>query len=446
MAIRSRLKKWFRRLRNLQSRARLRGSRHRGERVVMASTWDFPNPTHAYAYQEMLGFLGLGLDVRVFYGDRRPGEGLAARFEPLLRRAVPVETVREIHEADLAVLDRRHPGRVDAFLQRVAAEVRSSVAALRRDPIVLRASTFARMVELAGARYLQSWFFYDQSFMAMFASQVLGIPRGLSCHVDHQLDDHPFKLVALQLATADLVLAISRRTRDELIRIGGPEHAAKIVVKRIGVDGTALRPQRGREPVGDAIELVSICRLEPKKGLPVLVEACDHLRRRGARFRVRLFGGEDRGHAGSAAHAGLVRTRIAEAGLGDVVLLEGAVAHDRVPDILASAHAFVAPYVEVAGGDKDGIPTAVVEAMGAGRPVICSDVGAIGEAVQDGVEGLLVPQGDATALAEAIERLAGDAELRARLGRAAAARFDREFDCRVTDVDLHRRVLELVRR
>jgi glycosyltransferase involved in cell wall biosynthesis len=50
------------------------------------------------------------------------------------------------------------------------------------------------------------------------------------------------------------------------------------------------------------------------------------------------------------------------------------------------------------------------------------------EAVTEGVEGIVVPQHDAASLADAIERLADDKELRVRLGRAAAARFDREFD------------------
>jgi glycosyltransferase involved in cell wall biosynthesis len=393
----------------------------------------------------MLGFLERGLDVRILFGERRPATSLAARFAPLLGRTIQVETLRELHLADLAELDRGHPGKVDAFLQRVGTALGRSTAELRDDPLVLRACTFARLVELSGARYLQSWFFYDQSFMAMFAGCVLGIPRGISCHVDHMLDDFAFKLVPLQLATADLVLAISQRTRDELVGIGGDECAPRILIKRIGVDGSVLRRWRGRERKARALELISICRLEPKKGLLFLIAACKLLRDRGRAVTVRLIGGEDPEHTASAACAAELQRAVTEHGLQQCVLFEGAVASDRIPVMLVRADAFVAPYVELANGDADGIPTAMVEAMAAGLPIVCTDAGAIGEVVTDGVEGLVVPQRDAAALASAIERLQDDA-LRHRLGQGAAARFDREFDCRVTDVELHRRVRELIGR
>lgn len=409
----------------------------------MASTWAFPNPTHAYAYQEMLGFLERGVTVAVLLGERRPAADLAARFRPLLDRLVIVETVRQIHDQDLAALDREHPGRVDAFLQKVADELGRSVGDLRADPLVLRACTFTRLVELIRPRYLQSWFFYDQSFMTMFASQVLGIPRGISCHVDHELDDFAFKLVRLQLETADLVLAISERTKAELVARGSAGCSAKILVKRIGVDGAVFRQLRGQRPVNGAFELVSICRLEPKKGLLELADAIGLLREHGREVVVRLIGGVDPLHRESAAYAAELEARLVALHLTDVVVLDGAVPGDEIAIHLATAHAFLAPYVEVAGGDKDGIPTSMVEAMAAGVPIVCTDAGAMREAVTDGVEGLVVAQRDPAAFAAAIERLMDDDALRQRCGAAAAERFDREFDCRVTDAALHARVREL---
>ena len=98
------LKRCFRRARNRRTRADLATGAPAG-RILLGSTWDFPNPTHAYAYQEMLGLMELGLDVRVFHGDPRPAHGVAARFAPLLQRALVVETVQSIHSADLRHLD-----------------------------------------------------------------------------------------------------------------------------------------------------------------------------------------------------------------------------------------------------------------------------------------------------------------------------------------------------
>ncbi|MFN7590649.1 MAG: glycosyltransferase family 4 protein [Planctomycetota bacterium] len=443
-AARSWLKAAWRRRRDRRTRARLQQLGAGGGAFVVASTWTFPNPTHTFVLQEMLGLRELaarhGAGLVVLHGEAAGADGLAQRFLPLLADAVPIETLADLHRQDRASLERAHPGRIDAFLLRIAAATGRSLAALRDEPLVLRACTFTRLCELAGVRYLQTWFCYDESFCAMFAAAVLGIPRGLSCHVDHVLADHPFKLVALQLATADLVTAIGARTRDELLAIGGSACAPRILHKRIGVDGAQLRPLRGRTRPSAPFELLSVSRIEPKKGLPVLLAAAAELVRAGLAVRVHVVGGVDPGHPQSRAHQDELQQLVRELGVGDVVTLHGAIANDALSPFFARATAFVAPYVVLASGDKDGIPTSVVEAMAAGLPIVASDVGAIGEVVVDGQEGLLVPAGDPVALAAALRRVLTETDLAARLGAAAARRFDAEFDAQVTEASLHQRI------
>jgi glycosyltransferase involved in cell wall biosynthesis len=70
----------------------------------------------------------------------------------------------------------------------------------------------------------------------------------------------------------------------------------------------------------------------------------------------------------------------------------------------------------------------IAEAMACGRPVVVSAAGGAGEIVRDGIDALAVPPGDAAAMAEAIRRLAEDAELRARMGAAGRARAEADFD------------------
>jgi glycosyltransferase involved in cell wall biosynthesis len=178
--------------------------------------------------------------------------------------------------------------------------------------------------------------------------------------------------------------------------------------------------------------------------LSVLLDACGELVRRGVEFHLRIVGGLDPGVASSAQCAAELRRQLAGSGLGGVVELTGPVGGDDVAEVLATADVFVAPYVELASGDKDGIPTSMLEAMAAGVAVVCTDAGAITEAVTDGVEALVVPQRDAPALAAAITRLGADPGLRARLAAAAAARFDAEFDAAVVDRDMHARIRSLI--
>ena len=93
--------------------------------------------------------------------------------------------------------------------------------------------------------------------------------------------------------------------------------------------------------------------------------------------------------------------------------------HARIRDLYREADLFVAPSEIAADGDRDGIPNVLLEAMATALPVVTTPVSGIPEVVRDGENGLLVPPADAAALAAAIERLAGSAALRERLGAAA---------------------------
>ncbi len=88
-----------------------------------------------------------------------------------------------------------------------------------------------------------------------------------------------------------------------------------------------------------------------------------------------------------------MRAAIDRLGLGGDVTLRGDLPAEGVRAALAAAHLFVAPYVETEQGDKDGIPTAVLEAMATGLAVVATRSGSIPEVVIDGVNGRLVAPG-----------------------------------------------------
>jgi glycosyltransferase involved in cell wall biosynthesis len=161
-----------------------------------------------------------------------------------------------------------------------------------------------------------------------------------------------------------------------------------------------LRPAAARDPSRPPV-IVSVTRLRPPKDTLTLVRALEIVAPRLQQALI-VGDGPDRSSISAA---------VAAAGLGDRVELLG----DRgdVRDLLARSDIFVLATL------SEGMPLALLEAMAEGLPAVASSVGGVPEIVQDGENGLLVPAGDAPALARALQRLLADADLRLRLGGAA---------------------------
>ncbi len=443
-------KKWYRKSLVLRDRIRMslgrsfRGGENRNPKAALAACPGFPIYSHTFVYQEMMSLRDMGMDIRLLCWFKDDTSGTHAAFQHLIDNCHVIQPIWEYHVADVEHFRATRPGRLESFLVRLSAETGKKVEELENEALVLQGCTFARWVERMGADYIHTYFFYDQSLMGMLAAWLLDLPRGVSCYADHMLDDYPFKLVALHVETADVIVATSRRIKAELLEITGGRWADKILVKPNGVDGSRFAVGEPCAYDGSIFELVSICRIEPKKGLMSLAEALSLLRGRGLEVRVHKIGSVEPLCDGSVEYGQLLERRIEELGVGDLFVMHGYKKLEEMLPILARAHAFVAPYVETELGDKDGIPTAMLEAMASGLPVVTTDSGSIVEVIDDGVEGLICAQHAPEQLADAIERLARDEALRHRMGRQARERFDREFDARVTEPRLHARIRELL--
>ena len=442
-----RLKKWFRRLKDLKTRlalklhGRSRANQNGAGIAVVTATRNWPIYSHTFVYQEMLGLAEIGLRPRLFYWDTDDINVLHEAFASLSKQRVQIQHHWGNHKRDFRHFEKTRPQRLQSFLQRIADLSGKSVETVSKDGMILRACTFARLVELSGARYLHSYFFYDQSFMTMMTAWLLEIPRGISCYADHMLDDYPWKFVPLNIELADLVVATSARIKRELSELSDGQYDDKIMVKPNGVDGRRFpavqRPPRAPD---EPFEVISVSRLEPKKGLTHLVEAVAELKRRGHHVIAHVIGSEDPHSSGSIEYADLFRRRIEQLDVQGQVILHGMLKQETMAPIIAKSRAFVAPYIEVENGDKDGIPTAMLEAMASNLPVVTTDSGSIQEVIDHEVEGLIVAQRDSIAFADAIEKLLTDPALERRMATAARARFEKQFDIQVTEQQLHDRI------
>jgi glycosyltransferase involved in cell wall biosynthesis len=172
-----------------------------------------------------------------------------------------------------------------------------------------------------------------------------------------------------------------------------------------------------------ALAIGAVGNRNPQKGHDSLVRAAARVRERHPEVVVRILGAPSPGHDEyeRSLHETAARTGLREAE-GAFGVLDPA---DRVPELVGALDVFCMPSVP----NSEGMPTVIFEAMSAGIPVVATDVGAVSEIFGDGPAGLLVPPSDDDALTGALERLAGDDELRAatsEAGRERAAEFSIE--------------------
>jgi len=209
------------------------------------------------------------------------------------------------------------------------------------------------------------------------------------------------KIICVSKHDRDLALQFRIAPNDKLVVI----HNGMDPKPFLGADGSQVR-QKLR--LDDTLLLTMVGRLVHQKDPFTLFEACRILR---GQFKVLLVGGGD------------LRTKVErfihKSGLKHTVILAGE--RSDVPEILAASDIFVL------STNWEGLPRSIIEAMMAGLPVVATRVGGVPELVEDGVTGLLVPPKDPDALAEALQKLIADPELRRRMGEAGREKALKEF-------------------
>ncbi|HUH90463.1 MAG TPA: glycosyltransferase [Lysobacter sp.] len=384
----------------------------------------FPCLSETFIVREISTLIDQGVDVRII-SLKPPAKG-------------PVQP------ESMALLDRvRHPqapvrallGTARALLtspRQVLGSMMTILHDSRRRPQVAAKSLGALFRGLQHTGWLQRfrpqlihahWATYPAT-VAWTLGRVLDRPFSFTCHAHDIFVER--QLLTRKLRDAALAVTISRFNVAWLQALGAADADTRLKVVHCGVnlERSAWLPH-DRAPA----LILAVGRLDPIKGFGTLIEALVLLRERGIRFHCRLIGSgpleaELRGLA--AAHD---MTRMIE--------FDGAQTQDIVQGCMNRSTLFVLPSQVTEDGNRDGIPVALMEAMASGCPVISTRVSGIPELIEHGRDGLLVEQRNAVELADAIEQLLADPDLRAHLSARARAHIELAFDARKEAMRLH---------
>ena len=265
----------------------------------------------------------------------------------------------------------------------------------------------------AGVEHIHAHYLHTPASTARYAAAMLGLPFSLSAHAKDIWTTSAWEKQE-KLRAASWTVTCTRANRDHLAALAP---GADIELLYHGIDAERFRRSRllRRDDGADAaapVEILSIARCVPKKGLDTLLAALALLPSESSWRYTHVGGGELRGELERQAKA---------LGLGARVRWAGSMDQDEVIALLDRGDIFCLPARIAPDGDRDGLPNVLLEAMSMELAVVTTPVSAITEAVSDGLTGVLVPPDDAPALAKALDALIGDPERRRRLGFAARA-------------------------
>jgi glycosyltransferase involved in cell wall biosynthesis len=278
--------------------------------------------------------------------------------------------------------------------------------------------------------------------LALPIAEKTGLPLVVTFHGGDATKDKHFGQRALvatvfqrrrrkMVETAHTILCVSQFVRDTLIARGfAPE---KLVTHYLGID---IPEDVVLPPAGSSNTVLFVGRLVEKKGVDTLIDAMAILRQSAAPgLELSVIGdGPARGDLEKRAKAAGVKASF-----------QGWQEEKKVSAAMRRALLLAVPSRTAGGGDAEGLPTVIMEAMSIGVPVVATRHAGIPEIVSDRVTGLLAPEADPEALAQAILALKTEPDLASRLRGEAYADVRARFDAERQSALLERMLLGIVR-
>jgi colanic acid/amylovoran biosynthesis glycosyltransferase len=376
---------------------------------------DFPGQTHVAMWRVGQAMRELGVDVQFLSTHRAAAEARCHDF--LIEEATRTHYIYPPNPVAVLVAMMGSPFGVWRSLQYIARLRESNLSNKVRCLLFLLCA--ADLKSYCQRHDIQHVFIHscaDAAHIGAMNFLLGGATYSLRLGGDLQVygRDHDSKM-----SHAAFIAAAAEPTRQQVLdQVGIP--AQQVYSVWLGVDTQRFVPPPNREFEVGKLRLITVARLNFVKGHSYAIEAIRSLLDKGLDIHYTLVG--------SGPYEAKLRQLINQLGLSDCVSLVGAQGESNVIKALQGSDVFVLPSIN----KGEASPVAALEAMSCGLPAVCSIIGGTPDIVTDGVNGFLVEQKDAKALAERLYQLAQDIDLRKRMSQSARERAVESFDCRIS--------------
>jgi colanic acid/amylovoran biosynthesis glycosyltransferase len=381
----------------------------------------FPKVTETFQLREILTLRALGVPIELFPIIHMPEEGIQDDTAELDRAAHYLRLASlEVIRAQLIWLKRNPRAYLRAWAWAAKAYRRAPDFLVRSVMLIPLAAAMALRMERLGIEHVHAHYATHPTHVAMVIHQLTGLTYSFTGHA-HDLRLRTDGLID-KIDQAEFYFTCTTFSAEDLREKFG-ERADKGVVVYHGVDIDAFKVTPAPEPVEGLLRIVMVGSFEECKGHAYLLQAVKELNARGLRCEVTLIGGN---LASGHDYQSVIRALGEELGISDQLEFTGKLPSSAVRERIAAADLGCLPCCRTPAGNMDGLPNFLTECLAMGRPVVSTTLPGVLELVTPGEEGLLVRSRDALALADALETLARDPDMRARLainGRATVEKL-----------------------
>lgn len=389
----------------------------------------FPRLSETFILNELLQLERMGVHVDVFSLLRPPAEPRHALLKELQARVIYLpssSTADAVRLAETGSDDRLCKTPVTDYLDGSGIPFDDAMPGKSSNEtatLVLKAASVAMLARMRGIDHLHAHFGSDATTVAMLASRLARLNYSFTAHardIYHLYNDPETdaRMRRAKIAEAAFVATVSDFNRRHLMALAGPQNAARVIRLYNGIDLQRFKVQTDVERHSDRI--LAIGRLVEKKGFADLIEACRIIASAGTQFTCHIVG------EGPLRDA--LARQITESGLDGVVVLRGAMPQEDLRQEMQTATMLVLPCVVTQSGDRDGLPTVLLEALACGLPCISTTVTGVPEIITHGKTGLLAEPDDPPGLAQCIGHLLGSPGDQARFAIAGRRKAETDFD------------------
>jgi glycosyltransferase involved in cell wall biosynthesis len=377
----------------------------------------FPLPSETFIFREVLTLRRLGMPIKVYtlYGEKLKNCSPEMLAEAQNVRRLGLKALPDLL-SDLCWWFNRDRAKVLALAREVLARRWCSLEVAGESWWAFLAGfRLARLFAADGVGHIHAPWSGGPATAAWVASRLSGIPFSMAGRAGDIYP--PDGALAEKIRDALFVRTNNLANVGYLAsQAGGDSAKINLVYNSLTVTNKGQSPVAMTPPY----KLMAVGRFARTKGFDVLLGACAILKAQNFPFKLTLVGA---GFTGLKLR--LLRLRLS---LETQVDMPGFLPHDRMAELLATQDMMVVPSVVHSTGDRDGIPNVIMEALSHRLPVVATDVCGIPEVIRHGETGLIAPQNDPQALAQAIRDMAGNRDRALAMAEAGQALVAGMFD------------------